>query len=266
VSDGQLYEAGLMLNALQVVIAEDDPRLTAISAKYTNGTARENDKQLYAAALKDGGGQDDEMAADSADDLKRMQEEKAAAVAAAAPPRTWESFTTSTFFPKNANSKPDLGYAVEEDVSKWKMKILETRDLAPDGWQNPGYDDSDWVSVTQPVSWHLNHTALHRTTFNIADPNKFDLLKFKCYAFRQQDIAIYLNGVLIARVNNIEGKTGEIAYELKPVAAEQLKKGENTLAIATRQNWRWGMLFMKVYNNGGFDFMLFGRHTENAGE
>jgi len=34
-----------------------------------------------------------------------------------------------------------------------------------------------------------------------------------------------------------------------------LRKGANTLAIVTQHNWRWGMLFMSVYNDG-FGFML----------
>jgi len=83
-------------------------------------------------------------------------------------------------------------------------------------------------------------------------------LRFKAWVFRQQDIAIYLNGELIGRINNIEKKTGTIENEFKPAAAKLLRNGENTIAIATRQNWRWGMLFMSVYN-GGFDFMLSAR-------
>ena len=44
-----------------------------------------------------------------------------------------------------------------------------------------------------------------------------------------------------------------------------LTLGENTIAIATRQNWRWGMLSMRVYN-GGFDFMLSARLAKGGKE
>ena len=43
--------------------------------------------------------------------------------------------------------------------------------------------------------------------------------------------------------------------EFKASALKCLRNGENTLAVSTRQNWRWGMLFMYVYNDG-FDFNL----------
>jgi hypothetical protein len=108
--------------------------------------------------------------------------------------------------------------------------------------------------------------TLHRTTFTVDDKAAYDLLKFKGWVFRQQDVAIYLNGNLIGRINNIEKKTGTIENEFKPAATKYLQNGENTIAIATRQNWRWGMLSMRVYN-GGFDFMLSARRVEDgAGE
>lgn len=52
-----------------------------------------------------------------------------------------------------------------------------------------------------------------------------------------------------------EEKTGNVDAGFNESALKELKNGENTLAITTRHNWRWGMLSMHVYNDG-FGFML----------
>jgi hypothetical protein len=52
-----------------------------------------------------------------------------------------------------------------------------------------------------------------------------------------------------------EEKTGNVDADFNESALKELKNGENTLAITTRHNWRWGMLSMHVYNDG-FGFML----------
>jgi len=66
---------------------------------------------------------------------------------------------------------------------------------------------------------------------------------------------------LVAKVNNLEKKTGNVEAVLKDSALKHLKNGENTLAVTSRHNWRWGMLFMKVYNDG-FGFRMDGRVKE----
>ena len=87
------------------------------------------------------------------------------------------------------------------------------------------------------------------------DKAAYDGLRLYAWVFRQQGIEIYLNGEMVGKVNNIEKKTGDITNEFKESAMKHLKNGENTLAVTTRHNWRWGMLFMRVYNDG-FDFNL----------
>jgi sialate O-acetylesterase len=259
--EGRLHEAGLILEQLKPVVAESDARLVEVIQTVGNAKARTDDKVLYEAALKAGGELDaDEANAQSADDLKKIQERKEAEAAAAAPPRTWKCLTPKEFVPEGRN-KPNEETRPVEEATKWKFIVLETRDNAPEGWEKPDFDDSGWTEIVQPFSWHLNHTTLQRATFHVEDKEAFDLLRFNAYVFRQQDIAIYLNGNLIGRVNNVEGKNGSgFGHEFKPAAMKYLKDGENTLAVATRQNWRWGMLFMRVYN-GGFDFALSAREV-----
>lgn len=264
IKDGCLYEAGLMLATLTPVVAEGDSTLAAVTEKLKNSKVRENDRALYEASLKGGAGEDaDEAKAESADDLAKIQEKKAAAAAAAAPARIWECLTPKEFVPSSKNKKPGFGETTAEQAAKWRLAILETRDNAPEGWMKPGFDDSGWIQTTQPISWHLNHIALFRTVFTVKDRNAFDLLRFRGWLFRQQDVEIYLNGTLIGRVNNLEGKTSTVEAEFKQAALDLLKDGENTLAIATRHNWRWGMLGMRVYNDG-FDFMLDARLVEKT--
>jgi len=263
--DGRLYEAGLILSQLRPIVAESDPRIAAAGKAISTGTARADDKGLYEASLKAGASEDDaESKADSAAELNRIREMKAAAEADAAAKRTWQCLTPKEFIPER-KKRPNDEERLPGEASKWRYTILETRDNAPEGWAQPDFDDSGWFESTHPISWHVNHTALLRTSFKVEDRSVFDLLKFKSWVFRQQDVAIYLNGVLIGRINNIHGKTNTIESEFKEAALTALRDGENTLAIATRNNWRWGMMKVRVYNDG-FDFMLFARLAEDDGE
>ena len=136
----------------------------------------------------------------------------------------------------------------------WKLQVLENIDHAPEDWASPKFDDSEWMETDLPVSWHMYHTALLRTRFNVDDKKRFDALRLHSWVLRQQGVEIYLNGELIAKINNV-GKTTEIAYELKESCMKHLRTGENTLAITARHDWRWGRSFMHVYNDG-FDFNL----------
>jgi len=141
------------------------------------------------------------------------------------------------------------------------MKVVENLAQAPADWTKPGFDASDWWETNLPISWRMYHTALLRTTFNVADKTAFDGLRFRGWLFRQQGIEIHLNGVLIGKVNNLEKKTGNVENEFKASALKHLRNGENTLAVSTRHNWRWGMLSMRVYNDG-FGFRLDARQKE----
>jgi len=268
IKDGRLYEAGLMLASLKPVIAESDPRLGSVEEQLKAGKARENDQALYEAGLNAGSEESDLVAAESADELAMLQAKKKAEQAKAAAttvaPRTWDCFTPREFIPQKKNSKINpLLEAPADQAAKWRFTVLEHVANAPEGWMKPGFDDSRWAETTHPISWHTYHVALFRTTFTVKDKNAYDLLKFQSWIFRQQDVAIYLNGTLIGRVNNIEEKTATIEPAFKKAALEVLKNGENTLALSTRHNWRWGMLKTRVYNNG-FDFMLSGRIADKT--
>lgn len=166
--------------------------------------------------------------------------------------RDWKCLITEI---ATGASKTGPGKVPPGEASKWRLKVVEDMEQAPAGWTAPGFDDRDWWQTHLPISWRMYHTALLRTTFTVKDRNAFDGLRFRAWLFRQQGVEIYLNGTLIAKVNNLEEKTGNVDAELNESALKPLRNGENTLSITTRHNWRWGMLFMRVYNDG-FGFML----------
>jgi hypothetical protein len=166
--------------------------------------------------------------------------------------------------PRSRHDKKYDDITIKPDQpSPWRMKIVESLAQAPEGWTSPKFDDAGWTLTTLPISWRLYHTALFRTTFTVKDKKEFDGLRLRAWVYMQQGIEIHINGELVGKINNLEEKTGDIDAEFKESALKCIRNGENTLAVSTRQNWRWGMLFMFVYNDG-FDFNLDARVKQAA--
>jgi len=184
----------------------------------------------------------------------KARPQKKAPDAANEKPRNWQRLVQerpST----DKRAKPPANTKILESASPWKINVVEDMSQAPEGWTQTNFDDSSWMKTTLPISWRMYHTALLRSTFHVDDISNFDGLRFQAWVFRQQGIEIYLNGEQIGKINNIEKKTGNIQNAFKDSAMKHLRKGKNTISVTTRHNWRWGMLFMKVYNDG-FDFNL----------
>jgi len=227
--DGQFYAASLELPQLKGVVPLGDERLAAIEKALPADKVRADKKRL-----------DDPQAA--------LAKKPKAAPAA----DMWECLVTEI---ATARSKQGAGKVPAAQASPWRLQVVEDMAQAPAGWMQPDFDDSGWDQTHLPISWRMYHTALLRTKFTVKDRSAFDGLRFRGWLFRQQAIEIYLNGQLIAKVNNLEQKTGNVEAEFNESAMKHLKDGENTLAITTRHNWRWGMLGMTVYNDG-FGFRL----------
>jgi sialate O-acetylesterase len=233
---GKLSEAGLDVVQLKGIVSAGQERLAAIEKALA----------VSGAAQKKGTGKKVAEEGDAVEAQLLRQKEKAV------DDRKWECLVTEMATDK---SKAGAGKGPEAQASKWRLMVVESMDQAPAEWTTPGFDDKDWTQTTLPISWRMYHTALLRTTFNVADKKAFDGLRFRAWLFRQQGIEIYLNGKLIGKVNNLEEKTGNVDADFNESALKELKTGDNTLAIITRHNWRWGMLSMHVYNDG-FGFML----------
>ncbi|PXA04796.1 hypothetical protein DDZ13_06415 [Coraliomargarita sinensis] len=238
VEAGRFHEAQLDLPQLRGVLPEGSDRLTRVE-KGLKGEARANDQQLYETS----------QAALVAATSKRVPLE-------ANENLQWRPLTTELDVEKGKKKGMyAMGKVPAEQASEWRLKVIEHMSQAPEGWAKPDFDASSWDSTPLPISWYLNHTALLRTTFNVEDKAQIEALRFRAWLFRQQAIEVYLNGNLVAKVNQLKKKTGNVSAILNAGAVNHLRNGENILAIKTRQNWRWGMLFMRVYNDG-FGFML----------
>ena len=144
------------------------------------------------------------------------------------------------------------------EPTKWKMWVLEDLKLAPKSWAATDYDDSTWTEVTQPMSWQTNHSALFRAAFEVKNTGAVKKLKLNQWAFRQQQMKVYLNGALIAIISPSGSGGKEIEIPLNEFAVASLREGQNILSATYKQNWRWGRYVRKketlrspsVYNHG----------------
>jgi len=249
---GNPAQAKTFVAELKAIMPDGDERLAAIEKQIAATKQSAADSSGKSITLRD---PDDDIAdADAAAKKAEAAAEAAEkAAAAAAPPRTWERLVSE--LPSGADNKAVGETPAPNQASTWKILVVEDLAQASEGWTKPGFDDSAWKETNLPISWRMYHTALLRTKFNIKDKDAYDGLRFHAWLFRQQGVEIYLNGEMIGKVNNLEEKTGDVDADFNVPALKHLKNGENTLAVTTRHNWRWGMLFMSVYNDG-FDFNL----------
>jgi len=120
------------------------------------------------------------------------------------------------------------------------MKVVEHIDHAPDGWVEPDFDDAAWSTGSMPLSWTMYHTGLFRGTFSVDDKKTVDGVRVQGNFFQQANVVVYLNGTIVAKVDNL-GRGGGIAdVRFTDYAMKLLKKGENTVAVSTRHMRRWG--------------------------
>lgn len=233
IAAGELYEASTFLPGLAGVTPADDQRLLALQKSLADVKAPKASKPKKAPSTE------------------RQPD--------------WVCLAMESDHPRKSDHGSPRGPVrkVEKPAPNlWKIKTVESMSQAPEGWANPGFDDAAWPETTLPKSWRMYHTALLRTRFSIESKDQFDALRIYSWIQWQQDIEIYLNGALIAKING-GADTPNISQELNASALKHLKDGENTLAISTRHNWRWGSGGLVVYN-GGFDFNLDARLKEKG--
>ncbi len=212
IKDGRHYYASLELPQLKGVVAADNPRLEALVAALETEAGRQ---------LVDG-------------DKKAIEAEARAA----------ESERKAEMLPVRKEKWVSLisqaGKGGQKESDPWQMKIVEHIKHAPDGWTEPKFDDSSWYTAKTPLSWTMYHTALFRGKFNVDDKNAFDALRIQGNFFQQGNVVIYLNGELVAKIDNLDRGGGTTDARLTDYAMKLLRNGENTLAIASRHKRRWG--------------------------
>jgi sialate O-acetylesterase len=181
VAVGKLFEASLDLPQLQAVMPRDHEELAAIAEKLNDPSLKKEFSQAkrnYDAYLKT-----------LAPQHPQPTEEEAGA--------TWTTLVSH----KDLKSKTE-----DLNATPWRMKILESLSNAPDGWEGKEFDDSSWHETTMPISWHLNHTALFRAPFEISDKTKVKALRLSQYAFRQEEMQVFINGEMVAKSVHLEAE------------------------------------------------------------
>lgn len=117
------------------------------------------------------------------------------------------------------------------DEENYQCKFTESEPAA--GWENPGFNDSQWKTTTAPfgdnsgakTQWNSKNLWVRRT-FTLTDTN-LDNLLLKLH--HDDNVEVYLNG---EKVYSHVGWTNKFRYHAIPAAAKaKLKKGENVLAI-----------------------------------
>jgi len=233
IAENKPYEASLDLTQLRAVMPAGNAELAAIEEKLSDAGLKQalaQDKKRYDGYIKS-----------LALQLPEAKEEVDGA--------EWKILVSREDFKR----KPE-----DPKATVWRMKLLESLALAPRGWTESNFDDSTWTETTLPISWHLNHTALFRAPFEVADRDAVKALRLRQWAFRQEDMQVFINGKLVAKITPSGSGGKEISVPLNDHALKLLKKGRNTLAATYKNTWRWGRYFARnetersnsVYNSG----------------
>ena len=234
IAGGKPYEASLDLPQLKAVMPEGSAELEAIGKELSDPSL----KQLIAQQKKDYSAYIKSLAPQHPDARESGEGDGA----------VWKSLVSREDFKRKVKGP---------EATTWRMKVVESLSTAPEGWMKKGFDDSQWTETTLPISWHLNHTALFRAPFEITDKRKVKALRLSQYAFRQEEMQVYINGGLVAKISASGGGSG-ITIPLNDHALKLLRNGRNTLAATYKNTWRWGRYFAgrekersnSVYNSG----------------
>jgi len=90
-------------------------------------------------------------------------------------------------------------------------------------------------------------------------PTAFSELKVRGRFFQQANVVIYLNGKLVAKIDNLERGGGMTDSRLTGYALKQLVVDKNTIAISTRHKRRWGPWMGKYKTAIPVDFSILAR-------
>jgi len=230
-TENRPYEASLDLAQLKAVMPESNAELADIETKLSDPALKEalkQDKKRYDAQIKS-----------LAIQLPPEKPEEDGA--------EWKELVNVVDIKRR--QKPE---DPEPKVTLWRMKILESLALAPEGWTENAFDDSGWTETTLPISWRDNHTAVLRAPFEILNKRDVKALRLRQYAFRQDAIQVSINGRAVAKISE-SGGGSQITVPLNDHAVKLLKNGRNTLAATYKHTWRWGRYFRgkdSVYHGG----------------
>lgn len=237
IEEDKFYEASLDVPQLTGVMPSGDPTLVSIVKAIDSADAKvvNTDKRRYEAEQK--------ALAFSTRDAVQTKDS----------PEDWTPLTALVLRSRHLNTVRGM---VKDDAEAtvWRAKVFEAVSQAPQNWTQPGFDDSQWEQTTLPISWHLNHALLARTTFEIKDKSKIESLRVSCHPFRQLNIVVYINGQAVAKFNECENNGGWVHGVLPTAALKHLANGTNTIAFSTTNDWRWSS--RGGVRNGGFGLKI----------
>ncbi len=220
IEEGKYFYASLELPQLKGVVAPDDPQLQAILAVLASPDGR------------------------SAIAAHRRQVERE--------PRREPDGALRKLEDRNATGKW-IDLVTDRN---WKMRVVEHISHAPESWVANDFDDKGWNDAVLPISWTMYHTALFRRTFTVEDKNAFDGLRLSGRFFQQANVVVYLNGELVAKIDEMHRGIGQTYAPFTDFGLGMLRNGENTIAVRMRHKRRWGP-YRGVYKTAetvGFTF------------
>ena len=225
IAEKRPYEASLDLAQLEAVMPKGSSELDAINAALNQPEMKNlmgDDKKRYEA--------------DISSVLLKLPEPAEESVTEGAQWRELVSQDSSKRgWPVKANNPLP-------EPTAWRMKIVESLSVAPEGWTTTEFDDSAWNEVHLPLNWRENHTSLLRAPFDITDPAAVAALRFNQHAKHMDGMQVYINGQKVALISEVSG--GRVVnIPLNDHALKSLKKGRNVLAVTYRHHLRWGSYF-----------------------
>jgi len=239
---GEYGLARIELPQLKMVVAPGNARLKAIAAALESNTGN---KPVKGATAGKKPKQKQGPQASKADGGKTFAQELASIETLVRDGKVYIGASKKDHFPDYPR----------EQWNRWRMTVLETPKQIPGGWEKPEFDDSRWDETPLPIIWPMAHTALLRTTFEVKDVKAYEALHVRANAYKQRSVILYLNGQLVAKVNNIP-RDGDIDFPLTPYAMTLLKNGKNSLAVSAEHGMRMV----------SFSLRLEGRLKGKAGE
>ncbi len=147
--------------------------------------------------------------------------------------------------PSETGDGGDWTALLPQNTHPWRLFCAEREELLPAGWKAPNFDDSSWYKTTFPNAWWLDHWAVLRTKFTLADKSQYAKLRLAMRFEFCLDTEVFLNGVKIARCER--GVCGEPSILLGEKQRALLRTGENTLIVKALNWYRWNGITMHPF-------------------
>jgi hypothetical protein len=247
INAGDLYMARARLAALKPILPDGDKRCVPVET-VLDGPANETllaaGKRFYASHGKRLTSDVRYVEGVAVDDRVRRAMDALAKDPNAGIYRTWAAKLLAEN-PPEAKADEEWTPLLEPNVHPWRLTVAERETLLPADWRRLDCDDSAWYETTLPNAWWLDHWAVLRARFRLADPGQFKKLRLAMRFEFCLDTEVYLNGRKIVRCER--GVCAEPSVDLGEREMRYLKAGENVLTIKSLNWFRWNGITMHPF-------------------